>query len=267
MRIAVIGLGLIGGSLLRALGAAGHDVTGYDSDPHTRQLARAAEITHATIADTVRDAAVGADIVVLAVPLPAVSAVLTELGDHPGLITDVVSVKEPVAQLMTARRYVGGHPMAGTEHSGFAHADSTLFRNRPWALCLDADTNRDDWATVARLLGELGARVISITSHDHDAAVARVSHVPHLLASALAASAAAPETLALAAGSYGDGTRVAATAPALVAAMCSGNAPRVRETLDEVIADLLVARAVLDNPRELEEWLTRGYNARRNWSP
>ncbi|WP_412541326.1 prephenate dehydrogenase/arogenate dehydrogenase family protein [Longispora sp. K20-0274] len=257
MRIAVLGLGLIGGSLLRALGAAGHQVTGYDADPVTRQLAGAAGSVREAVRDT--------DVVFLAVPLPALPDLLGDLDGYRGLISDVTSVKGPVAALMAGRRFVGGHPMAGKEHSGFGSSDPLLFRDQPWVLCLDPETDLADWRTMVELLGGLRARIIPATSAEHDAAVARISHVPHLVASAIAASAAEPGVLALAAGSFRDGTRVASTAPALVAAMCSGNAAAVRPVLDELIAALTEARATLDDRAGLIDWLSRGHAVRGRW--
>ncbi|WP_018347545.1 prephenate dehydrogenase [Longispora albida] len=261
MRIAVLGLGLIGGSLFRALRAAGHEVTGYDTDPRVRALAGAAGSAAAAID--------GTELTFLCVPLPAVPALLAELGGYPGLLSDVTSVKGPMAKLLAEAgfaRFVGGHPMAGKELSGFEASDPGLFRGQPWVLCLDEETSVDDWWLLARLAGEsLGARVIPSTSHEHDAAVARISHVPHLVASALAAGASDPGVLALAAGSFRDGTRVAATSPALVAAMCGGNAEAVRPALDELIGALLAVRDVLDDPAGLRAWLSAGNGVREKW--
>jgi prephenate dehydrogenase len=264
--IAVIGLGLIGGSLLRALAASGHRALGYDSDPATRATARTAAARAPASArwqvmGTVRDAVAGAELVAIAVPLPAVPDVLDELVEtgYSGLVTDVTSVKGPVRDLVAQRLhrrdsrlagFVGGHPMAGRETSGFAAADAGLFAGCAWVLCLDpADesvTTLSDWLDVATLVTGLGARVVPATAAEHDRAVALVSHVPHLLASALAATAAGdPLALALGAGSFRDGTRVAASPPALTAAMCGGNASAVLPALDAVMAALTEARIAL----------------------
>ncbi|MEJ3742263.1 prephenate dehydrogenase/arogenate dehydrogenase family protein [Actinomycetes bacterium KLBMP 9797] len=282
MNIAVIGLGLIGGSVLRALAAAGHAVLGYDADPATRATARTAAAKAPAsarwqVTPTVRDAAAEAELVVVAVPLPAVEGVLIELGGHGyrGLVTDVTSVKGPVRDLVEARLprlagFVGGHPMAGRETSGFAAADAELFAGCAWVLCLEPqETSLPDWLRLAGLVTGIGARVVPATADEHDRAVAAVSHVPHLLASALAATAGAdPLAGTLAAGSFRDGTRVAASRPGLVAAMCGGNAAAVRPALDAALAALDEARAALDDPHPiaaLERWLTPGYAARAAW--
>jgi prephenate dehydrogenase len=281
--VAVIGLGLIGGSLLRALALAGHRVSGFDTDPSTRATARTAAAqapvaarwqVPGSLADTVQP---GLDLVVVAVPLPAVGGVFDGLADlgYTGLVTDVTSVKAPVVALAADRlrraAFVGGHPMAGRETSGFGAADPELFAGCAWVLCLDERTSLDDWLVLARLYTALGARVVPAGPDDHDRAVARVSHVPHLVAAAIAAQAATdPLAAALGAGSFRDGTRVAASNPALVAAMCGGNAGPVRAALDAVLADLAAARAALDAPdpiTALQPWLATGCAARSAWPP
>jgi len=261
---AVIGLGLIGGSLLRALAGAGHAVLGYDADPATRAMARTAAArapagSRWQVTGTVRDAVAGAEVVALAIPLPGVGTVLDELANvgYTGLVTDVTSVKGAVRDLVEDRvrkfgqlsGYVGGHPMAGRETSGFAASDADLFRGCTWVLCLEpGETDLSDWLTMAQLVTGLGARVVPATADEHDRAVAAVSHVPHLLAAALAEAAAAdPLALTLGAGSFRDGTRVAASPPALTAALCGGNAAAVRAALDAVLDLLEDARAALDD--------------------
>ncbi|MBB6035221.1 prephenate dehydrogenase [Phytomonospora endophytica] len=263
MRIGVIGLGLIGGSLLRALHAAGHEATGYDTDRTTRLAAVASGLRTVDSLDTWR-----VDVTVLAVPLPALGAVMPALDGYDGLITDVVSVKTPLRDLLAGRRFVGGHPMAGKETSGFEHSDADLFTHRVWALCLDEETSLDDWLELARLYTAMGARVVPTTAAEHDAAVAAVSHVPHLLAAALVEAAGDPLPRALAASSFRDGTRVALTRPELVAAMAGGNAAAVRAALDRTLASLKEARAALDadDPAAaVEAWFTPAWRGRRDW--
>ncbi|WP_239117979.1 prephenate dehydrogenase [Paractinoplanes ferrugineus] len=274
MKVAVIGLGLIGGSLLKALAAAGHAVTGYDTDPVTRELAGAA--------DSIAEAVEGAEIVALAVPLPGLPGVLGELarlGDeagpagHGALLTDVTSVKGPVRELAAEhgiRRFVGGHPMAGKETSGFAAADPELFDGCAWVLCLEpGETDLADWLTVAALCTAMGARVVPATAAEHDRAVAGISHVPHLAAAAIARRLVGnPLAATLGAGSFRDGTRVAATRAELTAAMCGGNAAAVREVLAAVIDDLQLRLAELGEPDPvgaLVPALREAGDARRAW--
>ncbi|MGA8113592.1 MAG: prephenate dehydrogenase/arogenate dehydrogenase family protein, partial [Actinocatenispora sp.] len=192
--VTVVGLGLIGGSVLRSLARAGLTARGYDADPATRDAARRAG-TRWHIGDSLPDVVRGADLVLLAVPLPVLPRVLDdlaggELAGYDGLLTDTTSAKQPVRRLINARRpagrFVGGHPMAGRERAGFAAGDETLFDDRPWVLCLEPETPMTDWLALADLVTRLGARVVPATTAEHDAAVARVSHLPNLTAAALA---------------------------------------------------------------------------------
>jgi prephenate dehydrogenase len=216
------------------------------------------------------------------VPLPAVAGVFDELAAHRygGLVTDVTSVKARVHELAAERLqrpdrlagFVGGHPMAGREVSGFANSDPDLFAGCAWALCLEPGvTALADWLDVAALVTGLGARVVPATAAEHDRAVAAISHVPHLLAAALATTAAAdPLAGTLAAGSFRDGSRVAASSPDLVAAMCAGNAAALAPALETVLATLEQARAALrsgDPAGALHPWLAEAAAARTAWPP
>ena len=241
--VSVVGLGQLGGSLAAALLAAGREVSGWDADPAAREAAAARGVTVS------RELA---GVVVLAVPLPALGSVLEDLVlDPDATLTDVGSIKVPVvAELSAAHgdRFVGGHPMAGTERSGFAATDPELFTGARWALCLEPGTDLRRWLRVAEVALAVGAEVVPVTAAEHDDAVAAISAVPHLLAAALAAAAgqAGPLALALAAGSFRDGTRVIASDPVFVTALVEGNAgpagaalERVRAQLDRPWADLV----------------------------
>ncbi|WP_240669769.1 prephenate dehydrogenase [Actinoplanes solisilvae] len=264
MDIAIVGLGLIGGSLLRALTAAGHHVTGYDADPTTRDQASAAGFP---VAGSVPTAISGTDLTILAVPLPALPGVLDEMTDYDGLVTDVTSVKRPVRDLAhRLRRFVGGHPMAGKETSGFAATEATLFDGCAWVLTLEPhETDLSDWLTLARLFTTLGARVVPTTAAEHDRAVAEVSHVPHLFAAALALQLEGnPLAGTLAAGSFRDGTRVAATRAELIVAMCGGNKAEVSNALSRLIGDLEQMRRHLES-EDLTPTVRRAGDLRRAW--
>ena len=266
--VAIVGLGLIGGSLLRRLGPY-HDVRGYDLDPATRDAASQAGFGTAA---SLEEAVSGAGLVLLATPLPAFAELIPDLAKAtaPGtLISDVASVKVTPRELMRTHaaglRYVGGHPMAGTERSGFAAGDAHLFDGAPWVLCLDADTDLADWLELGRLVAGLGCRVVPATAEEHDVAVARISHLPHVLAAALAGSAGGELARKLAAGSFRDGTRVAGTRPELTAAMCDGNREALADALDAVLARLAEARDALRAGDSLLPLFAEGYAARQRW--
>lgn len=267
VNVAVIGLGLIGGSLLRALAAAGHQVTGFDTDEATR--ARAAQAGF-TVTGTMKEAIASADLVAVAVPLPVLDGVLAELSGFDGLVTDVTSVKGPVLELTrrhSLRRYVGGHPMTGKETSGFDTSEPGLFEGCAWVLCLEPQTALDDWLALAALVTALGARVVPVTATEHDRAVAEISHGPHLVAAVLSESITeSPLAATLAAGSFRDGTRVAATRADLILAMVEGNRVEVRNALNRMIAELGTVRDQLDSG-DLLPYLRRTGDARRAWPP
>lgn len=233
--VGVVGLGQLGGSLAAALAAAGREVSGWDVDPAARDAAAARGVT---ITQEL------GGVVVLAVPLPVMATALDGLTVDPdATVTDLGSVKRPVvAELGAAygRRFVGGHPMCGTERSGHTATDPALFTAARWALCVEPDTDLARWLRVAEVALAVGAVVVPVTAPEHDDAVAAISHVPHLLAAALAAAAAdaGPLALALAAGSFRDGTRVIGSDPAFVTAMVEGNAVPTAEALARVEAQL-----------------------------
>ncbi|SFK91120.1 prephenate dehydrogenase [Geodermatophilus ruber] len=233
--VGVVGLGQLGGSLAAALVAAGRTVTGWDVDPAAREAAAARGV---------RIDRELSGVVVLAVPLPAMAGALDGLTvAEDATITDLGSVKLPVLAALRAAfggRYVGGHPMCGTERSGHAAVDPGLFSGARWALCLEPDTELPRWLRVAEVALAAGAEVVPVTAAEHDDAVAAISHLPHLLAAALAAAAAeaGPLALALAAGSFRDGTRVIASDPAFVTAMVEGNAGPTAAALDRLQAQL-----------------------------
>jgi prephenate dehydrogenase len=252
--VGVVGLGQLGGSLAAALVTAGRPVAGWDVDPAAREAAaaRGVRITQEL-----------AGVVVLAVPLGAMTTALDGLTVAPdATVTDLGSVKRPVLETLGAAlgsRFVGGHPMCGTERSGHTAVDPGLFSGARWALCLEPGTELPRWLRVAEVATAVGAEVVPVTAAEHDEAVAAVSHVPHLLAAALAAAAGAagPLALALGAGSFRDGTRVIGSDPAFVTAMVEGNAGptaaalcRVQEQLARPWPDLVTdGHAVATRPR------------------
>ena len=253
--VCVLGLGLIGGSILRAAHRAGRPVWGWNRSAEAIAGAAADGYDVGTdLAAALSRAAAEDALIVIAVPMPAVDSVLAAVCEHApaAALTDVVSVKAEVAAAVEARglqaRYVGGHPMAGTSSSGWSATDPTLFVDAVWVVGTDAGVDAEVWVEVARLALDCGSVVVPAGSDEHDRAVARISHLPHLLAETLAIVGAAggPLALGLAAGSFRDGTRVASSSPNLVRAMTEGNAAALRTALDEAMDTLSAARAELD---------------------
>jgi prephenate dehydrogenase len=268
----VLGLGLIGGSLARAAVAAGRTVWAATASESTAAAARADGYDVAPSTDEALVRAQDADaLVVLGMPLPAVPGVLRRVhAVAPRCrLTDVVSVKvamrDAVEKYAPTARYVGGHPMAGTAESGWAN----------WVVAADDGTDAEVWADVAELAWDCGARVVPAAAEEHDAAVARISHLPHLLAAVLAAVAAGDErggepgagalAMVLAAGSFADGTRVADTRPELVLAMCEGNRPALLAAVDDALGRLGAARGSLASTGGLAATVNAGHRGRRQW--
>ncbi|WP_193125439.1 prephenate dehydrogenase [Nocardia brasiliensis] len=272
--VCVLGTGLIGGSLLRAAVAAGYDAWGFNRSATGASAARADgfDVTEDLPATLSRAAAADA-LLVLAVPMPAVGPLLSAVATYAPhcALTDVVSVKGPVVAAVRkeglAARYVGGHPMAGTAESGWAATDPELFRDAVWAVGVDEGTRAEPWTTVTRLALDCGAVVVPVVADEHDRAVARISHLPHVLAEALAAAGAAGGDLALglAAGSFRDGTRVAGTAPDLVRAICEPNSGALLEVLEETLTLLGAARDTLRADNSLAELVEAGHDARQRY--
>lgn len=266
----VLGLGLIGGSVLRAAVAAGRETFGYNRSHESAVAARSGGFAATTdLTEALTWAAERQALIVLAVPMPAVGQLLGHVAqvaaDCP--LTDVISVKRAVLEEVRTTglldRYVGGHPMAGTAYSGWAAGSIGLFRGAPWVISVDEHVDAGVWAQVMRLALDCGGVVVPAKSDEHDAAAAAISHLPHLLAEALAANAGdVPLAFALAAGSFRDGTRVAATSTDLVRAMCEANADQLIPSLDHALDLLHRARAALAEKGSVAELVDAGHAAR-----
>jgi prephenate dehydrogenase len=271
--VCVLGLGLIGGSILRAAAAAGREAFGYNRSVEGVQAARFDGFDATTeLTDALTRAADIDALIVLAVPSPALSTLLKHIResapDCP--LTDVTSVKGAVLDEVTAAglqaRFVGGHPMTGTEHSGWAAGHAGLFTGAPWVISVDDHVDPVVWSMVMSLALDCGSVVVPARSDEHDAAAAAISHLPHLLAEALAVTAAeVPLAFALAAGSFRDGTRVAGSAPDLVRAMCEANASQLLPMVDRAIELLTDARESLAHNNSVAELALAGHAARTRY--
>ncbi|SDP93257.1 prephenate dehydrogenase [Actinopolyspora xinjiangensis] len=269
--VCVIGLGLIGGSVLRAAVRSGRRSWGATASEEDAAAARAAGYEVLPSTEEALDRAAAADaLVVIATPLPAVGAVLRQVNRHAptAWLTDVVSVQEPVLESVResapAARYAGGHPMAGTDRSGWDAGSAELFEGALWAVTIDGSTGLDAWREAATLALDCGALVVPASPAEHDAAVARISHLPHVLAAVLASVGGdgGPLAVSLAAGSFRDGTRVSSTDPDLVRAMTEGNRAALLDALDDTLGRLGAARGSLASTGSLNSTLRSGYLAR-----
>ena len=257
MRIGIVGLGLVGGSLALDLLDRDLAVVGHDIDPGNRALAADAGVR---VADGPRAVAGQVDLVVVAVPPSVVAGVLAELADVDLPVTDVASVKDPRALGVHAApaRWIGGHPMAGTERTGFTAARRGMLAGATWLLTPGDDAATGDVLAVLELVLGVRARPVVVDAGEHDRLVAAVSHVTHLLSFALhgVAGQHGRQVVDLVAGpSFRDATRVAASDPVFWADVASRNGDAVREVLAEVQSWL--AEAMEEDATALSERLAR----------
>lgn len=254
MRIAVLGVGLIGGSIgLAARKRLGAEVAGFDPDGAI--LDRALElgaIGEATA--TVAGACAGAELVFCAAPVSALPELAREAVAESGegaAVTDVGSTKrELVAGLAKQPRFVGGHPLAGAETAGVEHARDDLFEGARWYLTPTEHTEGIAFDRLHRAVSAIGARPQAIDAAAHDSMMATISHLPHAIANVLATQAAAQlgkdnERLPEVGPSFRDTTRVAGANPAIWADIFASNGEAVAEEIDGVIERLEFAARLL----------------------
>jgi prephenate dehydrogenase len=253
MRIGVIGVGLIGGSVALAARERLHaTVRGYDASPEALQTAvkrGAIDEGAASIAEAAREA----ETVFVAVPVgvlgEAIDAAL-KAAPRDCVVTDVGSTKRAVVAAHDDPRFVGGHPLAGAETSGIEHARADLFEGATWYLTPAADTSGILYERLHRLLRGLGARPTAIDAETPDAILAPVSHLPHVLANVLVsqaaeALAAGGERLPASGPSFRDATRVAGAPSAIWKDIYVSNRDALSKEIDRTIARLNDVRQAL----------------------
>jgi prephenate dehydrogenase len=246
VRIAVLGVGLIGGSIgLAARDRLGATVAGYDASPRALELARelgAVDRACETVADSVGDA----EAVFVAVPVGAlVDTVGEALAAAPRdcVVTDVGSTKRAVVAAHGDPRFVGGHPLAGAENAGVEHARADLFEAATWFLTPTSTTSGVLYERLHRLLRSLGARPAAIEPDTHDTILATVSHLPHVLANVLVAQAAralaaGDERLPATGPSFRDATRVAGAPSAIWTDIYLSNRDALADEIEQTITRL-----------------------------
>lgn len=279
-KVALIGLGLIAGSMAHALRDNGlaAEITGYARSPQTR--ATAAEIglvDHVT--DSAADAVKGADLVVLAVPVGAMGEVAEEIAPHlsPGaIVTDVGSVKQAVIDAVGPHipdgvHFIPGHPLAGTEHSGPRSGFATLFVNRWWLLTPLPETDADALARLESLIRRIGANVDVMEPAHHDLVLAVTSHAPHLIAYTMVGVAdhlrrvTESEVIRYSAAGFRDFTRIAASDPTMWRDVFLHNKEATLDILGRFAEELFVLqRAIrMGDGQHLHDYFTRTRNIRR----
>ncbi|AKM31513.1 prephenate dehydrogenase [Pandoraea faecigallinarum] len=281
-KLVICGVGLIGGSLARALKAAGavKEVVGVGRTQAS--LVRACELGVIDRAATsMAEALAGADIVLLAAPVAQTPALLAAIRPHVGgqtILTDAGSTKtDAVAAARAALgdevwRFVPGHPIAGAELSGVDAAKADLYRDRRVVLCPQQGNRSDDVARVRAMWEATGARVSEMTETQHDRVFASVSHLPHVLSYALIAQILEAPDAALkfgfAGGGFRDFTRIAASNPEMWRDICVANREALLAELDGYVATLGMLRQLIDagDGAGLEAVFARTSQARTDWA-
>ncbi|HLG62278.1 MAG TPA: prephenate dehydrogenase [Ktedonosporobacter sp.] len=278
-RVAIVGLGLIGGSMglaLRKAKAAQH-IAGYDLGRGVSDRARkigAIDQPHSSLGDAVR----GAELVILATPVGAMRSLLQNVAEAltPGaVVTDVASTKAQVMSwaeefLPDSVAFVGGHPMTGKEISGVEAADANLFQGRVYCLTPTARTRPTAVNKVSQLVETIGARVRFLEPAEHDGQVAGVSHLPFLASSALvntvAGSGGWGDASVLASNGFRDVSRLAAGNPEMYRDICLTNSEAIVRWLDEYIATLNSMRSrIAERDKTLNETFTTARQLRLQW--
>jgi prephenate dehydrogenase len=282
-RVALIGVGLIGGSFAMALrrAGAGTSITGVDRDPQAVERAAALGVID-NVAESVTEAVKGAELVIVAVPVRAIGPVLHDVAlalDPAAVVTDVGSTKGDVVRIARDElrahfpRFVAGHPIAGREASGVDAATADLFKGARIVLTPVAETAGDALDLVRACWEAVGGRVATLAAEEHDRIFAAVSHLPHLLSFALvseiASRANAAELFGFAAGGFRDFTRIAASSPEMWRDIALQNRRALLEELDRYGARLAVFRELIDKGEGpgLERLMTEARASRLSMGP
>jgi prephenate dehydrogenase len=266
MRIAVLGVGLIGGSIgLAARSRAEAEVCGYDPDPEVRDRAVAlGAVDRATgdLAEAVRDA----DVVFVAAPVGQLPTTVAEALAAAGpdcVVTDVGSTKRLLVEAAADRRFIGGHPLAGAETEGIEHARADLLDGATWYLTpVRESTAGDLYERLHALLRRIGAHPSAIDAETHDRLMANISHLPHVLANLLAIRAAGlldkeRELLPAVGPSFRDAIRVAGANSAIWTDIFTANGDALLEAIDQLSDQLAEVRTMLSSGDEaaVTEWI------------
>ena len=253
MRVAVLGVGLIGGSVgLAARARLGADVTGYDPDPAVVERALEREALDVGCR-SVAEACEGAQAVFCAAPVGVLPALVEEalsVSAGEAVVTDVGSTKRGLLEALPGgpgrERFIGGHPLAGAESAGIEHARADLFEGARWYLVPGERSSGMLYDRLHRMIAELGGRPQAIDAETHDRVMATVSHLPHVIANVLAGEAASTlgeesERMPEVGPSFRDATRVAGANPGIWVDIYSGNRDALATEIDGVVERLRAA--------------------------
>jgi prephenate dehydrogenase len=272
MRAAVIGVGLIGGSVaLTARERLGAHVTGWDLNPAALSQARSRDVID-DASRSLQNAVDEAEIVFVAAPVGSLPELVGAVLAHAPagcVVSDVGSTKRLVVDACSDPRFVGGHPLAGSETSGVEHARADLFDGATWFLVPSATTSAMSLSRVSELVTALGATPVEIEAEAHDRLMATVSHLPHVFANVLVAQLAAAEVPAAPGPSFRDATRVAGSNATVWSDIYMDNRHALGDAIDDAVARLVEVRAALATGDEaaLARWSEQAAVDRERLSP
>lgn len=277
--VAIIGVGLIGGSIGMALRRSGLARTVIGVEPEWPRVMAAHAAGAIDFPGIIWDkCTVVADLVIISTPVGHILEIVEDVlaWVEPGtVVTDVGSTKSAIVrQAGNNRFFVGGHPMTGSERAGVEAARADLFDGATWALTPTPHTDPQALTVVEKLAQTMGAKTLTLTAEAHDAMTAVTSHLPHALASSLMRQAAGlretyPDVVRLSAGSFADGTRVAASSPEIWRDVCLSNKDALLNALNNFRGQLGVLEAALTagDGEALEKFFTQGRTAKDTWKP
>lgn len=267
---AIIGLGLMGGSLARDLAASGTRIAAYDTDRDVVAAAIAAGVVAEPLDRSLQGIA-SAGLIVIATPVDSALETLDAIAAHAApdaVITDVGSVKRPIEQraraLGIASRFVGSHPLTGDHRSGWVASRDSLFAGVPVFICPNEDSRAEATETVISLWSHLGATIERLDAESHDQRMAWLSHLPQVASSALSLALSRSSFISAQLGPGGrDATRLAASSPPLWSAIATANADHITLAVDELRAALDTFRDAL--AREDQDELRALFDAGNRW--
>lgn len=280
MQIAIIGLGLIGGSIGLALKQANWRdarVVGYSRSPTSASIALnigAIDEACLNLEETVKNA----DVIIITTPVLTIKDILTRISSnlHPDcVVTDVASTKTQVLQwaqeiLPSSINFIGGHPMAGRELSGIRAAQADLFKNRIYCISPSPLSSAESMDLVTDMVANLGARPLIIKPDEHDNLVAAISHLPLLLSTALVSATTKDpswlEMSRLASTGYHDITRLASGNPEVNTHICLTNQINIITWLDKYIQEIRRIQTLISGDTvAIEDYLAAANKARQEW--
>lgn len=261
--VGIIGTGLVGGSIAAGLTLSGWDVVGYDSDRESLEIALERELIGIAVDSVAGILDAPPEVIIVAAPPKATIEILAGL-ETSTVVMDVAGVKSAILDAAShLPRFVGTHPMAGRESSGPRAASPALFRGATWVVVEGSSVEATDRAV--HVIETLGANPLLLSGSAHDDAVATISHLPQVLAAGLLASAAeTPEALDLAAGSFRDLTRVAASQPIPWVEILKSNEAAVLSAIDELRRQLdKIESAIRSDDDDLLSYLSHARDVRQ----